>query len=58
MELHDTPILRYLGQLNQPEAVPACGTTHWFLQHRDSGWPLPPEQTAQPLNRLTAEPLR
>lgn len=44
MELHDTPIIRYQGQLNRPDSAPVIRPTHWFLQHRDDGWHLPPEQ--------------
>ncbi|MGL5323160.1 MAG: hypothetical protein ACRC91_00285 [Aeromonas sp.] len=58
MELHDTPMLRYLGQLSQPDLIPATGPAHWFLQHRDGGWQLPTVQATPPVNRLRAEPLR
>ncbi|MEM0551993.1 hypothetical protein LA366_15090 [Aeromonas jandaei] len=58
MELHDTPMLRYLGQLHQPDQTPGTESAHWFLLHRDGGWPLPTTPEAQPVNRLMAEPLR
>ncbi|WP_167562324.1 hypothetical protein [Aeromonas fluvialis] len=54
MELHDTPMLRYLGQLSQPDLIPATGPAHWFLQHRDGGWQLPTVQATLPVNRLRA----
>lgn len=58
MELNAPPMLRYSGQLNQPDLIPASGPTHWFLQHRDSGSLLPGEQPPPPSTRLRAEPLR
>ena len=53
MELHDTPMLRYLGQLSQPDLVPAIEPTLWLVQYRDGGWPLPMVPSRRPVNRLT-----
>ena len=58
MELHDTPMLRYLGQLSQPDLIPTTGPAHWFFFLFDGGSQLPTTQATLPVNRLRAEPLR
>lgn len=58
MELHDTPMVRYLDQSDHPDAVPTTDPVHWFLQHRDDGWQLPVTLPAQSSQEFRAAPPR